>query len=154
VYYGKSEHPLDDKGRFHMPVRILQEVEGNKKQFAITHGFDQCLFMFDDAGWQSMLTNVDADRVGGDELRDLHREFFANLDFVTPDKNRRVLIPEEHRKWAGLFGQPQVLVLGVNRRIELWSEAAWQERSARIDPVKQKVFTNQILNGVSPRLPG
>jgi MraZ protein len=57
--------------------------------------------------------------------REFSRHFFSGASDVEVDKQGRVLIPQNLRDYAGLDGE--VIVAGVNKRIEVWDVTGWQQ---------------------------
>ena len=60
-------------------------------------------------------------------LRLCKRYFFGSASEGSFDKQGRVLVPPSLRKAAGL--EKDVVLVGVQDRIEIWDKALWEERS-------------------------
>ncbi|MGI5888516.1 MAG: division/cell wall cluster transcriptional repressor MraZ, partial [Oscillospiraceae bacterium] len=63
--------------------------------------------------------------------RDIQRYLFANAADVTPDKQGRILIPQNLRDAAHL--SKDVTVIGVMNHAEIWDKKRWEEKSRSID---------------------
>ena len=50
---------------------------------------------------------------------------------MVPDKLGRIIIPPALREYAGL--KNEVVVAGLQSRIELWSKEAWEDDEAQAD---------------------
>ena len=57
---------------------------------------------------------------------------FSSAVEVTPDKQGRILIPQNLRDYAGLT--KDILVIGVQNRAEIWNSAAWKAVCEDITP--------------------
>lgn len=81
-----------------------------------------------------MLNGVCAGRMGslGSEScrhAGVKRRNHQALDFsgaaeVTPDKQGRILIPQNLRQFAGL--EKDVVVIGANNKAEIWEKSRWE----------------------------
>ena len=60
--------------------------------------------------------------------RQAARVWFSAARPFTPDKQGRFAIPQTLREYAGL--ERDVMVLGVDNRIELWNPVRWREQEA------------------------
>ena len=126
---GEYEHTLDDKNRLTLPAKFRQAFgEG----VVVTRGLDGCLYAFRRADWarlvESRLSTLDSLRPEG---RRLQRHFFSGAAEAELDKQGRVMIPPsliEHAKLG-----KEVVVAGVNDRLEIWDRAAWRKELAEVE---------------------
>jgi len=126
---GEYEHTLDDKNRLTLPVKFRQAFgEG----VVVTRGLDGCLYAFRRADWarlvESRLSTLDSLRPEG---RRLQRHFFSGAAEAELDKQGRVMIPPsliEHAKLG-----KEVVVAGVNDRLEIWDRGAWRKELAEVE---------------------
>lgn len=95
----------------------------------MTRGMDGCLWVFGEEEWrefQKLLTPkspLDADR-----LR-LERIFVGSAVECTTDPQGRVSIPQNLRDIAGITDE--IIVVGVNNKVELWSKERYDSFMAR-----------------------
>ena len=95
---GTYYHNIDAKGRMNFPTK-LREILGTT--FYVTKGLDQpCLTVCSAAEWERLAAKVAAipESKGGQ----LRRWLFSGAGVLTPDKQGRVLIPQDLRQFAGL----------------------------------------------------
>ena len=59
------------------------------------------------------------------DARAFVRFFFSGANEVEPDKQGRVLIPQNLLEYAGI--EKEIVSIGVSTRIEIWSKARWDE---------------------------
>jgi len=128
MFLGEFSHTIDDKGRLTLPVKFRAELGDG---VVVTRGVDQCLFIFTTAEFQTLADRISSLPVTQSEGRELARHFFSGASDVELDKHGRILIPQNLREYADLNGD--VVVVGVNRRIEVWNAAAWRQVRERFE---------------------
>jgi MraZ protein len=126
---GAYDHTLDDKNRLTLPAKFRQSfAEG----VIITRGLDGCLYAFRRPDWdrlvESRLATLDPLRPEG---RRLQRHFFAGAAEAELDKQGRVMLPAQLIEHAKLG--KEVVVAGVNDRLEIWDRAAWRKELAEVE---------------------
>jgi transcriptional regulator MraZ len=126
---GEHEHTLDDKNRLTLPARFREAfAEG----VVVTRGLDGCLYAFRRSDWaglvESRLSALDPLRPEG---RRLQRHFFSGATESELDKQGRVMIPASLIAHAKLG--KDVVVAGVNDRLEIWDRAAWRKELAMVE---------------------
>lgn len=122
---GEYSHSIDDKGRVIVPVKF-REMLG--EDFVVTKGLDGCLWVFPADEWELFYEKLRSLPVTKKDTRNFVRNFLANADNPgKPDKQGRILIPQNLRKAANLT--KDVTVIGAGPRIEIWDTAAWEATS-------------------------
>ncbi|WP_035768977.1 division/cell wall cluster transcriptional repressor MraZ [Butyrivibrio sp. NC2002] len=136
AYKGEYSHSIDAKGRLIIPSKF-RDLLG--EQFVVTKGFDGCLFVFDQDGWDAFeekLRNLPMDIPGA---RQLGRFFMAGADDVEVDKQGRILLKQNWLQHAGI--EKEAVVAGVGNRVEIWSKDKWEEATTfdDIDSIAAKM---------------
>ena len=127
MFLGESVHALDAKFRVVVPKRFLAEFsadEDGKRGAVLTRGFEGCLFLFPEAGFEQALERMQLQAFGGQELRTMQRMFFSNTHKTQIDSAGRLVVPEKLRRVAKL--DKDVVLVGVADRAELWSKEVWE----------------------------
>ena len=122
MFLGEFSHTIDDKGRLTLPAKF-RPVLG--QDVVITRGIDKCLFIFTLEEFQRIADKVSQLPMTQTEGREFSRHFFSGALNVEVDKQGRILIPQNLREYAGL--NADVIVTGVNKRIEVWDGNAWRQ---------------------------
>ncbi|MFQ5505183.1 MAG: division/cell wall cluster transcriptional repressor MraZ [Planctomycetota bacterium] len=126
---GSSVIKVDAKGRVFLPRRYLETVdeeEGTRlvvTSYWLTPGLDGCLWLLDKNEWRRMQRRLRIMDIGSAELRRVQRFFFQHTERTKLDAQGRILLPESHRRLAEITDQVQVL--GMVRRIEIWSPTVY-----------------------------
>lgn len=127
MFSGEFEHTIDDKGRLTIPARFRDELaEG----MFVSRGLDGCLFVYPPEGWKAL-----TDKVSNLPLTQKDARYFSRLIYSGSecklDKQGRILLPSSLRQHAGI--ENEVVIIGVNARLEIWSKGRWQEVTAQLE---------------------
>ncbi len=124
---GEYTHTQDEKKRISLPAKFRKELG---KKVVITHGLDNCLFLYTMKEWMVIADKLGNLSMGAADSRGFNRIMLAGAVEIDIDSNGRVLIPEFLREFAGL--NSKVVFAGVHSRVEVWSEDKWKEYKKRI----------------------
>jgi MraZ protein len=126
---GAYEHTIDDKNRLTLPAKFRQAFQDG---LVVTRGIDPCLYAYRREDWdrhvESRLAPLDP---LSKEARRMERFFFASATEAELDKQGRVMLPAALMEHAGLGRE--VVVAGVNDRLEIWDREAWRRELAEIE---------------------
>ena len=125
MFFGRYDCTIDAKGRLNFPAKF-REAMG--ESFVVMEWLDRCLFALPMAEVERI-----SERLGGDELMDsweITGDLFSTACEVAPDKQGRILLPAELRRYAGL--EKSVTVIGNRSHAELWDTALWEDRRAAV----------------------
>jgi MraZ protein len=120
---GEYQHNMDTKGRVTVPSRFREDL-GDK--FFVCKGLDGCLFVLSQKEWDKLVEKVAAIPMA--QGKAIQRYFFSGATEVEPDKQGRVLIPQNLRDHAGLT--KDVTVIGAATRAEIWDTERWNQYNA------------------------
>ena len=116
---GEYQHNIDAKGRLIFPIKLREELgEG----FVIFKGLDGCIWAYTKEDWDAFEDKIASLPVA--KARKLQRFYSANYP-CEPDGQGRILIPQSLRTYAGIT--KDVIIAGVQRRVEIWDAQRWQE---------------------------
>jgi MraZ protein len=116
---GAYQHNMDLKGRVTIPAKFREDLG---ELFYVTKGLDGCLFVLSAAEWNRLQEKMKAMPIAKSVA--LQRFFFSGAAEVEPDKQGRILLPQQLRDYAGL--DKDVTVTGVSSRAEIWDTARWE----------------------------
>lgn len=124
---GEYTHTLDEKKRLSMPSKFRKEVG---KKVVITHGLDNCLFLYTLKEWQKISDKLAGLSIGQADTRGFNRIMLAGAVEIDVDSIGRILIPEFLREHSGL--KEKVVFAGVHSRIEVWDESRWKTYKQKV----------------------
>lgn len=122
MFMGTYEPKLDDKGRVILPARFREELEGG---VVLTSGQDRCIYCFPVPEFEEMTMEMRRAPLSSKQARDWSRVMLSSAYKEVPDKQGRITIPANLRKYAGLG--KELVVIGVGARAEIWDAQSWNE---------------------------
>jgi len=125
---GQYTYTLDNKGRLTMPSRFRDDLP---EQLIITTGFDQCVAVYPIQVWRELTAKISALPLTDPKGRELRRMLFSEAVDFELDKQGRMLIPDRLREYAGLELTSEVLIVGLEKIIELWNPQTWEEKDKK-----------------------
>ncbi|ASN53942.1 division/cell wall cluster transcriptional repressor MraZ [Sinomonas sp. R1AF57] len=113
---------LDEKGRLILPAKYRDELaEG----LVLTRGQERCIYVFSQKEFERVHEQMREAPISSRQARDYLRVFLSGASDEVPDKQGRVTIPPNLRKYAGL--DRDLAVIGVGTRAEIWDARAWED---------------------------
>jgi MraZ protein len=126
---GAHEHTIDDKNRLTLPAKFRQAFADG---VVVTRGLDGCLYAFRRPDWDRLVeSRLAALDPLSPEGRRLERFFYSGASETELDKQGRVMLPRELIEHAKLGRE--VVVAGVNDRLEIWDRATWRKELAEVE---------------------
>ncbi len=130
MFIGEYTHTVDDKKRISLPSKFRKALG---KKIIVTHGLDQCLFLYHPLEWAKIAEKLSELGMGQAETRAFNRFILAGAVEIEIDSMGRILVPDFQREFATL--ESKVVFTGVHNRIEIWNEKRWTEYKEKV--VKQ-----------------
>ena len=115
-------HQLDAKNRMRIPAKLREELGSN---YSITVGTGKCLYVYTEEQIQKVkatLTNINPYR---EKQLKAARYILYNTWEAEEDKQGRILLPENLRKYAKI--EKNVIVFKGPNCVEIWSEEVWND---------------------------
>ncbi|MDD5923231.1 MAG: division/cell wall cluster transcriptional repressor MraZ [Clostridia bacterium] len=117
---GSYQHNIDSKGRVIIPAKYREELG---ETFYITCGTDGCLFVLPQSQWIAIEEKIASMPIS--QAAAFQRAFYSSACEALPDKQGRVLIPQNLRDYAGL--DKDVTIAGAGTRLEIWDTDKWNK---------------------------
>ena len=142
MFLGTYEPKLDDKGRVILPARFREDMEGG---IVLTRGQEHCIYAFPAHEVEQMTVELRRAPLSSKQARDYIRVLLSGAYKEVPDKQGRITLPPDLRKYAGL--DRELTVIGAGSRAEIWNSQAWNDYLS----VQEDVFSqteNEIIPGM------
>lgn len=143
MFSGTYFNTLDTKGRIIIPSKFRDELAG---RFMLTKGLDGCLFIFTMDEWNTFRNRIKDIPISDSGGRAFIRFFFASAVECSLDKQGRIKIPQPLLDYADIVRD--VVTLGVDSRVELWSREVWDAYSSTDDFSSESIAENMKKLGV------
>lgn len=128
MFIGEYRHTFDAKNRISLPSKFRKELGGS---VIVTRGLDHCLFIYPKAAWKKEAEMLARHSTGNAAGRGLSRLMLAGASEADVDSTGRILVPDYLKSFAGL--NLKAVVAGVNERVELWDERAWERYTKEME---------------------
>ena len=97
LFFGESEHSLDNKGRVIIPARLRPALS---EGLFVTRGLENCLWLFTMETWEEISGRLADVRMTNSHARQLERLLYSGTE-AKLDKQGRLLLPASLRNFAG-----------------------------------------------------
>jgi MraZ protein len=128
MFLGNFAHNIDDKGRLTIPAKFRDELEGG---IVITRGLDGCLWAYPRFEWEKFAEKLAQIPSTNQAVRNFVRFMFSSAFDSIPDRQGRVIIPQNLREYAGI--DSEATVIGVMNRVEIWNPGKWAEAFSKVE---------------------
>ena len=119
MFSGRYEYTIDDKGRLSIPAKFREILASHNDRAKarvdlklILTNLDGCVVGYPEEEWEELQGRIE--RLGVPKASE-----------CPIDKLGRILIPQSLRNYGAI--KKNVVVIGMNKRIEIWAEGAWAE---------------------------
>ena len=125
MFSGRYEYAIDDKGRLSIPSKFREILSANFDMKLILTNLDGCIAAYPDREWADVQQRIADSGALKKEARSFLRFFFSGASDCPIDRLGRILIPQSLRSYGGI--RKNVVIVGMNKKIEIWAEEAWAE---------------------------
>ena len=122
MFIGEYKHSLDVKNRLAVPSKFKEELLGGA---VVTKGFDKCLYLYPAKEWEKQAMRLASLPSTQSKARAIARLQLAGAMDVELDGQRRIMLPEFLKEYAGIG--KNVVLAGLYDRLEIWDEAEWKK---------------------------
>ncbi len=127
MFMGEFRHTIDDKSRITLPAKFRAQLASG---IVMTAGIDRYILVYPQDEFERLAEKVNALPLTGRDAATLRRLLFVNASDDVPDKQGRVILPENLRAYAGI--QSDVVIVGVGKFIEMWNPEEWQRAQTEV----------------------
>ena len=142
VYFvGEYQRQLDERGRFVLPAKIREKLEGT---IYITRApAEKCLNLYTEEEWEniaekmrSLPTSIDRNAAK------FQRKLFGKASSSEVDKQGRISLTDELKEYAGL--KKDVVLVGMNTKLEIWDKDLWDSMDDDDDIILEGIMKYDI----------
>ncbi len=108
-----------------IPARLRESFNDG---LVLSRGFEKCIVVYPLVEWNKVAEKLASLPTTQSKVRRINRSTFSSAFQQDMDGQGRVLIPPQLRDYAGINGD--VVVVGVNNYLEIWSRGNWEAESA------------------------
>jgi MraZ protein len=146
MFSGRYEYSIDDKGRLSIPAKFRDTLLSHYNQtLVVTNHLDGCLVAYPVKEWEALLERIESSSaVQKKDAKDVLRFFYSGAMECPIDRLGRILVPQSLRNFGAI--KKNVVIIGMNKKIEIWAEEAWIElvRKASSDMAKMSDTASQL----------
>lgn len=124
---GEYSYSIDVKGRVNFPSRLREHLG---ERFILAKGLgDSCIFVYSLEEWTNIENKIK--QLPMTSARNIQRFLFASAIDVEPDKQGRIVIPQNLREYANL--DKEAMFIGASSHCEIWNKADWEAICSELD---------------------
>ncbi len=126
---------LGAKNRVAFPKKFRNEIGSS---FVITRSYEKCLIIVSEKNWNEFVATIESKPFTYTDLRDTSRFILGgafNIDEC--DSQGRFCIPNQLITYSGI--KEDVVFVGLNKWVEVWSNELWLEREDYIFKNSSKI---------------
>lgn len=126
-FRGRFDAKLDPKGRLSLPKTLLSCISENQSDIVITNSQfkgQRNLDVYTFSEWQKLEERISKMSPLKTEVQEFRRFYLASGVVLSPDSQRRVIIPANLRRYAGI--QSEAVLVGMGNKLEIWSHEVWE----------------------------
>lgn len=144
MFSGRYEYTIDDKGRLSIPAKFREILSFHHDQKLILTNLDGCIAAYPEKEWDDLLERIEKSGVLKKEARGFLRFFFSGVSECPIDRLGRILVPQSLRNYGAI--KKNVVIVGMNRKIEIWAEETWVElvKQATADMEKMTDIASEL----------
>lgn len=140
---GTYYHNVDAKGRVFMPVKLREELG---ERFMATRGIGKCLFVLSMEEFDRIAEKIKEIPLSNLPAQRFMRDFFSNACECEPDKQGRILLPQNLRSHIGVI--KEAVVTGVLNRVEIWSKEGYESYTGDSDNEYEQMLAQMSELGI------
>lgn len=139
MFMGEYHHNIDEKGRLTIPAKFRSEL-GTK--FILIRGLENCLYLYSESEWNNIVAKLKTLPFTKKDARIFTRSFFSGATECEFDRQGRINITSPLVSYAGITRE--CVIIGVNDRIEIWSETEWgnflNNNAEKLEDIAENLF--------------
>jgi MraZ protein len=138
MFFGEYPYKVDEKGRLPLPPKFRRQM---KDGVILTKGTgERCITVYPVVEFEKMSKKLAERTVTPANMRKLNRAIFGTAFSSSFDGQGRIKLPDLLREYAGIGDT--AIVVGVNARVELWSDEGWKAEQPLSEEQASQIIEN------------
>jgi MraZ protein len=146
MFSGRYEYTIDDKGRLSIPAKFRDTlISHDTPALVLTNHLDGCIVAYPPKEWQALQNRIEASGAAQrKEAKNVLRFFYSAATECPIDRLGRILVPQTLRSFGAI--RKNVVIVGMNKLLEIWAEEAWSElvKNAASDVEKMTDIASEL----------
>lgn len=144
MFAGRYEYAIDDKSRVSIPSKFREVLSAKYDMRLILTNLDGCIVAYPYQEWINIQETISKKEQLNKDARTFLRYFYSGVTECAIDKLGRVLLPQSLK--ADAMIKKNVVIIGMNKKIEIWAKEVWEElvRKATSDPEKVADIVSEL----------
>ena len=147
VFTGTFTRSIDDKQRVAIPKRLRETATGDPSGVLyVAPGTDGSLALYTEEALERLAERLAGASPTQHDVRAFMRLFYSRAERVQLDRQGRIRIPAVLVALTQMEEEQEVVLLGVQDHMELWSPTRWEhylrEKQAHYDEIAEAALTN------------
>lgn len=134
MFIGEYRHSLDVKNRLAVPSKFKGDLLDGA---VVTKSYDKCLIIYPKKEWEKQAIRLASLPSSQSKARAAARLQLGGAMDAELDGQRRIMIPEFLKEYAGI--EKNVILIGLYDRLEIWDEAEWKKYKAVNDANSESI---------------
>lgn len=122
-FRSRTEHTLDEKGRFNFPSRFRDVLRQSDSEILMVAPWNKHLRAYPVAEWEALETKLLTQGGGQPGIASFVRYVVGGVAKCVLDKQGRIRLPADLRTDADL--DKDIVLTGMLDWVEIWDKAAW-----------------------------
>ncbi len=138
-FFGNFTRQLDERGRFVLPSKVREKLEG--KVYITRSLVDECLLLYTEEEWEILKEQVkELPTTTNRAAKRFVQIVFGKAVEAEVDKQGRVVLSAELMQDAGMTRD--IVLVGLGSKVELWD-------ARRYNSTMEELNFDEILDGIS-----
>lgn len=146
MFSGRYEYTIDDKGRLSIPAKFRDALlSHDSPALVLTNHLDGCIVAYPGKEWEALQERIEgSDASLKKEAKNVLRFFYSGATECPIDRLGRILLPQTLRNYGII--KKNVVIVGMNKKIEIWAEEAWSNlvKKAASDVEKMTEIASEL----------
>lgn len=144
MFEGRYEYSMDEKNRISIPARFREVLARYYDMNLMLTNLDGCIAAYPKKEWEIIKEKLSSQQKLPKQARMFVRFYLSGACLCPIDRLGRILIPQSLKTYANI--QREVVIIGMNKKIEIWSKEKWDEL------VKEVMSNTEMIDDVVTEL--